>query len=574
MSPPSTDDGSETRPSRSRRRFLLGIGAGTAAMAGCLGRDDTTDDGSTNSSTASSPTTSFEPASELPYGEWLTAADGGQLFAYADLDAIPSSFGSDASLDESLEDPLIAYPLVLSQRAVGLGQLRLSFAGLTSAIAPEAESESTVDEVTVLDRTTVAEGTFATETLDDRLVEPTDETWGIAYERTDRVRGFDRYEPAEVPDSFDDDPPVVAVSGETVVVGPAVSRVQRMVTGGGERAGGFFQSDDTTAELFELAGNGDLVVGEFGPRDDESLDLRETFDASPRFEPRAGEDVLASLAFEESGDTVSSQFGLDADELAAERRETVETAFGTAALEGSVAIDATDRRITATGTYDVDSVWVTNDEPSTDEGLSQAEAAELVSPDALAFQYEPPGERQFGELWVTVLEETDAAALRVEAASGGYAELRPQDRSVRAGDSVAVQIDPGGDSATVSVVADDGSVGELASQSVPTDELSEAAASRAVPGDALSFEYESPDSGDYGSLTVEVVSDVGAETLIARPQNAPGVFAARTGSLASDATIETGTSLETAVDPAGDEVVVYATVGDATGVVGRWQGPR
>ena len=573
MSPPSTDDGSETRPSRSRRRFLLGIGAGTAAMAGCLGRDDTTDDGSTNSSTASSPTTTFEPASELPYGEWLTAADDGLLFAYADLDAIPTSFGSDASLDESLEDPLITYPLVLNQRAVGLGQLRLSFAGLTSAIAPDAESESTVDEVTVLDRTTVAEGTFATETLDERLVEPTDETWGIAYERTSRIRDFDRYEPSEIPDSFDDDPPVVAVSGETVVVGPDASRVKRILTAGGERSAGFFESDDTTAELFELAGNGDLVVGELGPRGDDSPDLRERFEIAPRFERRDGEDVLASLAFEEGGDTVSSQFVLSADDLTDDRRETVEETFGTAALDGSASTDANESRITATGSYDVESVWVTDDDPSTDEELSQANAAELVSPDALAFQYEPPSEQQFGELWVTVTEETDAAGLRVEAASGGYTELRPEDRSVTTGDSIAVQVDPGGDSATVFVVTDDGSVGELTSQSVPTDELSETAASRAVPGDALSFEYDSPDSGDYGSLTVEVVSDVGAETLVAQPQNAPGVFADRTGSLAGDTTIDTGTTLETAVDPAGDEVIVYATVDGATGAVARWQGP-
>lgn len=41
---------------------------------------------------------------------------------------------------------------------------------------------------------------------------------GVAYEGTDRIRGFDRYESAEIPGSFDDDPAVVAVFGETVVV--------------------------------------------------------------------------------------------------------------------------------------------------------------------------------------------------------------------------------------------------------------------------------------------------------------------------------------------------------------------
>jgi len=541
-----------------------------AAVAGCLGREDTDGDSTTDSAT----TASFDPAADLPYGEWLTTADDEVLFAYADLDAVPTSIGSDASLDESLEDPLITYSLRLNQAVVGLGQIQLSFAGLTSAVAPERESESTVSEVTVLDRTIVAEGTFATDTLDERLVEPTDETWGIAYERTDQVQGYDQYEPAEIPDSFDNDPPVVAVSPETVVAGPDADRVRDVVTGRTESDTGFFEADETIAELFEVAGAGDLVVGEIGARSDSPLGVRETFDSEFHFEPRAGEDSLASLAFGDSGDTVSSQFALSADDLTADRRDTVESSFGTAAVEDSVSVSATDGRITVDGTYTLRDLGLTNGQSSDSGALSQADAADLVSPDALAFQYEPPGEQQFGELWVSVTEETDAAALRVEAASGSYTEIQPQDRPVGTGDSVAVQVDPDGDSVTVSVVDDDGAAGELTSQSVPTGELSETAATRAVPEDALSFSYEPPNSGEYGSLTVEVVADVSADTLVARPQNAPSLFTDRTGSLAGDSSIETGTTLETAVSPDGDEVTVYATVDDATGVVARWQGPE
>lgn len=575
MFPHSTDDSSETVRSQTRRRFLLGVGAVTATAAGCLGQSDESADGTTTTAapttTETTTTASFDPA-PLPYGEWLTAADDGRLVAYADLDAVPSALGPDASLDGSLDDPLVTYPLVLSQTAVGVGRLRLSFAGLTAAVSPGTESQSTVSEVTVLDRTTVATGQFATDALDERLVEPSDQTWGIAYEQTDTVAGYDQYEPAEVPDSFDDDPPVVAMSADTVVVGPDTGSVRQLLTGGDDGDG--VLGGDGVAELFEIAGAGDFVVGELGASTGETPDIREMFDGDPQFEPQTGEAAVASLAFGDDGETVSSQFVLDADNLPDDRRETIETTFGTAAVDDSVTIDVTDGQITASGTYAFEDLGLTGSDAGEAEELSQAEAAELVSPDALAFQYEPPSGTGGGELWVAVTGATDAAALRVEADSGSYTEIRPQDRTVGAGDSVAVRVDPDGDAVTVSVIDNSGAVGELTTQSVPTESLSDAAADRAVPADALSFSYESPDVGDYGSLTVEVVAAVDAETLVARPQNAPGVFTARTGSLAGDTPIETGTTLETAVDPDGDEVVVYATVDDATGEVARWQGPN
>jgi hypothetical protein len=126
---------------------------------------------------------------------------------------------------------------------------------------------------------------------------------------------------------------------------------------------------------------------------------------------------------------------------------------------------------------------------------------------------------------------------------------------------------------TVSVINDEGAAGELTTQPVPTAELSEEAASQAVPEDALSFAYESPNGGDFGSLTIEVVADTASRTLVAQPQEAPGVFADRVGSLGSEEPIDIGTTLETAVEPEGDEVIVYATVDGATGEVARWQGP-
>jgi hypothetical protein len=557
---------------------MLGIGAATAAVAGCSSDDDSTnddqDDNNSDNQGDEPDSEPFDPASALPYGKWLTTAEDGLLFAYADLEALPTTNTSDSSLGESPEDPLFVYPLVMNQTAIGLGQIQLSLAGLTRAITPERESESTVNEITVLNQTVVAEGTFATDKLDQMLTEATDETWGIAYEQTGTVHGYDQYEAAEVPDSFSDDPPVIAVADDTVAVSVGPDQLERTVAAGNGDQSRIYESDETVRRLLEQAGTGDLVVGELGTLPEEVLNRGESFDTDPQFEPRSGEDVVAALEFEEGGDTVESKFALAADDLGENRRETVESALGTAAVDGSVSVDVSDGRLTASGTYDTESLGLTGDGGSGDEELSQERAAELVSPESLAFQYEPPRDQQFGEFWVRVTEDTDAAALRMEADSGGYNEFQPQERSVRAGDSVAVQVDPDGDSVTVFAVNEEGATGELTTLTVPTDELSETTASQAVPDEALSFSYQSPDTGNLGSLTVEVVADTDAKTLVAQPQEAPSLFTARVGSLTSDEPIEAGTTLETSVEPDGDVVIVYATVDGATGEVARWQGPE
>jgi len=588
MSPHSAhNNDSMAQTSQSRRRFLIGMGALTAALAGCTGDDDenandsptdgsSADDDPTNGSSADdspadgSPTDTFAPASDLPYGQWLTTAENGLFFAYANLDNFPDGTvaDSDGSSDPAVDDPLVLYPLMIGGAAVGVGQLALSFAGLGQAVSPTATSDSTVNEVTVTNETIIAEGSFATDQLDERLIEPTDETFGIAYEQTSTDRGFDRYEPVEVPDSVND-PPAVAIADETVVVGPDTSRLDKMIAAGNGDRSRIFETDETATELLEQAGTGDLVVGQFGSATSEQLgDFQPN--AEPQFRPRSGENVVAAVDFDASGDTFESQFALAADGIGEDRQETIETSFGTAAVDGSRSVEVSDDRITATGTYDVEQLTA----DSAEQELSQAAAAELVSPDALAFQYEPPRDQQFGELWVTVTADTDAAAIRIETASGNSTELRPQERSVGADDSVSVPVDPDGDSVTVFAVNDESAAGELTTQSVPTDELSEAAASQAVPADALSFSYESPDAGGLGSLTVEVVTDIDVQTLIAQPQKAPGLFTDRAGSLTDDKPISTGTTLETAVEPDGDEVIVFATVDNATGEVARWQGPE
>jgi hypothetical protein len=575
----NNDDESATQTSQSRRRFLLGMGTLTAALAGCISDDDQGgNDGSDESTptddtpTDDPSTDTFNPAKELAYGEWLTTDQDGLFFAYANLDNLPENAvtNSGGSSEMSFDDPLALYPLVIGGAAVGVGQLSLGLAGLTQAVSPTATSDSTVSEITVINKTIIAEGSFATDQLTERLTEPTDETFGIAYEQTSTDRGYDRYEPVEVPDSVSN-PPAVAVTDETVIVGPDTSRLDQTIAAGNGDQSLVFETDETALELLEQAGSGDLVVGTFGSATGEKLfgDLQQP-NPDPQFRPRAGENVVAAVDFNASGETFESRFALAAADIGEDRRETIESSFGTAAVDGSSSVAVSDNRITATGTYDVEQLA----EDATSQELSQAAATELVSPEALTFQYEPLPDQQFDELWVGVTEDTDAAGIRIEADSGGYTEFEPQERSVSAGDSVAVQVDPDGDSVTVFAVNSEGAAGELTALSVPTDELSETAASKAVPEDALSFRYESPGAGDHGSLTVEVVADTTAETLVAQPQEAPGLFTDRVGSLTSDEPVDAGTVLETAVEPEGDEVIVYATVDDATGEVARWQGPN
>jgi hypothetical protein len=461
------------------------------------------------------------------------------------------------------------YPVVIGGVSVGLAQLTLPFAGLAAAVNPEMSGESTVSELTMINGTVVAEGTFATDKLHERLTESTDQTFGVAHEHTGTTGAYDRYEPVAVPDGITN-APVVAVSDETVVVSQDSDRLNQTIGVENDGQSQLFETAESVTELLEQAGAGDLVIGQVGTSYEEFAgDAQGSIEPDPQFEPRATEDVVASVSFSAEGSSIDSKFALAADELDEDRQETIETSFGTAASDGSGSVDVNENRITATGTYDTEQLRA----GPAEQGLTEAGAAELVSPDALAFQYKPPAaQSEFGEFWVTVTEDTDAAAIRAATDSGSTTEIRPQDGSVGVGTSVAVRVDPDGDTVTVFAVNDNGAAGKLMTQSVPTDQLSEAAASEAVPEEALSFSYESPDTGDLGRLRIEVVGETEAKTLVAQPQEA-GVFTDRVGSLTNEDPVDVGTTLEATVAADGDEVIVFASVDGATGEVARWQGP-
>lgn len=265
------------------------------------------------------------------------------------------------------------------------------------------------------------------------------------------------------------------------------------------------------------------------------------------------------------------------------RRKFVFGVGAAAVLAGCLADDGsgdgtTDDRSDDTPTSDPDAVTTTapddGDNGTTDgESLSRAEARDLLPVESLAFRYEPPHRSQFGELWAAVVGETDASAVRAEAASGAHNEVEPRNGPVDGYLGVPVQVDPDGDEVTVFAVDENGARGRVTTISVPADDLTAADARQAVPSEALSFTYEPPDAGDYGSLAIEVTEDTNADTLVARPQQAPSLFADRVGDLGDEERIGAGTTLDAAVDPDGDEVIVWASVDGATGEVTRWQGP-
>ena len=542
----------------SRRRFLLGVGATTAALAGCINGDDDSDD----------PADDDQPHPEPDYARWLPDEEWLYL-GYVDLDVEPAQDGVEIAVDEEVEDPLVTFPLTAGSTTIGLFSISLGVANLFELLEDDEAFESEASSLLVVNGTLVIEGTFDTDELHERL-----EDGFTTYEQDGTIHGYDRYKPVEVPEEFEG-APEVAISEDAVLVGEETDRLERIVaTGDGERESA--TETDTVEWLAGQVGAGDVAFGHIGQVPEAEFDMAELFgengfEGELLFQPADGEDVLASVAFEQDQETAQARFGLVADELDEETRETVDTEFGTRGEETTIDID--DDRVSATAVYDVDAITVETDEPQR-EDLSEAEATELVPPDALSYRYEPPvGEEMRGEFVVAVNEDTAATGIRVETESDWHNEISRPDGTMEAGTEVPVQVDPDGDTVTVFAVDENDDIGEIATKEVPTDDLSSEAA-QAVPEEALSFEYEPPETGEFGTLSIEVTADTEADVLVAQPQEAPGFFAGdHTGEIGAEVPVDAGTTLQAGVEPAGDVVVVFATVDGATGEVTRWEGP-
>jgi len=472
-------------------------------------------------------------------------------------------------LEEGVDDPLVSFPLAAGGATIGLFSTKLVATDLFPLLEADEEFESEAEGMLVLNGATVVEGTLDTDELHDRLTDD-EKQFAATYEQTDKLLGYDRYDPVEVPDDLEE-APVVAVDEDELLVGDDADQLERIAaTEAGDRSAVTDESD-TAAWLVEHTGDADLVFGQIGAVPETEFDLTEAV-GNEQFTPGEGEDVMAAATFDTETDELDIQFALTADDLTEDTRETVDNEFGTMGTDTAVDID--DDRITASGTYDADEIVADTDPDGERDELSSEEARALVPEAALEFRYVPPLDNPFGEFWVETVEDTDARAIRAEADSGGHNELSSPDGTVSAGTGVPVQVDTDGDEVTVFAVDESDAIGELTTKRVPTGELAGDEAEQAVPEDALSFTYESPETGNLGSLHIEVVDDIDAEALVVRPREASGSSADNAGSIDADEPVSVGTTLRSPVDPDGDEVTVFATVGEATGEVTQWEGPE
>ena len=559
-------------PALPRRRALqLGAVSVVPALAGCLEddsdrpwyaawlpRDDVTFAGVTLPQTdRSDDGPSLLPAVLPQVGNSSSGSESQEPFELSGI--------------EDLEDPLVAFPFKAGATTVGLSVLGLAATDLPSLLDRHTEFATEPEGLLVVNGTVVITGEIDREEIDERLTgEPAPFT--AAYERTGTLadESFERYDPDELPADLDR-APVVAVGERAIVVGTDLQRLERVLNrASGDRSSGNDEHDGF-AWLIARVGAGDVVAGTVGSPPVEPVDPGAFSDAEPSFEPTDGESVLAAVEIDPEQERLEAQFALTGDAVGEGRQEAVASAFGSAARDRS--IDRRDDRIAASGTYDLEAIDVELSEPTDREQLIPEEASELVPEDALASRYVPPIGDGYGRFWVDVRADTEAAAIRVEADSGGTNETGPREGTVEAGLSIATQVDPNGDAVTLFAVDEREALGEIATHEVPTDELSETAARQAVPPEALSFRYEPPTAGNLGRLTVAVQADTNATVLALRPRKSPAGLADRAGSLGDENTVEAGTTLDSPVDPDGDEVVVFATVDKATGPVARWTGP-
>jgi len=313
-----------------RRKFLASAGAAaTAATIGIRGW----------------PTVAAraEEGGDLPaYSRWLTLEDGRLEFTVVDWAALEEYVEDefeDADPDESVpeefeDDPMVApasegllstyFFVALSLAPFGLGRLL------------EVEAfDSTVERSLEVNEVVVTTGEFVREEIDERLTAEPVAEFMRQLEATDAIGGYDVYTPVEgeadaaiaVSDdalvfAVDDDDPIATLETAIDVAAGDVPRV----------------TDDSErfAWLLETAGDGDVVVGEYGDLADPTFDFAGLEDA---------EGVITAYTVEDE-ETLAGDFAAIVD---APDEATLEDVVGASADE--VALEVEDDRVIATGTW-------------------------------------------------------------------------------------------------------------------------------------------------------------------------------------------------------------------------------
>jgi len=566
-----------TEPLTRRRAVQLAVASVMPAAAGCLGT--TGDEATWYADWLPDGTRTSFAAIEL--GPETESDAGGSIIPIVLPRLSEGSQQPDEPLDievseiTTIDDPLVAYPLLLGTDRLTRSAVVLATAGLYPLIDTPTQFESVARRILATGPVTIVTGAFERAELRTRLT--TETLLTTQYERSEDDSGFDRYTPIDSPDSVEA-PPVVAVSEDTVVTARTAAQMDRAIAVATGARPPIVEQSETAAWLVEQVKTADLVAGTIGTSTSEAT-TRSATPASPAntgFSPTAEQEVIAALTVD-SETAATAQFALDTDSLEDSTRERIQTEFGTAGRERSRTIDST--RVTVRASYDSDTIGVGRsggnaDSDSSREQLSPSAARALVPEGTLEFWYVPPTGGEIATFWVETAAETDAAALRVQTTLTGDngSGVQPRNPPVTAGIKLAAPADPAGDTLTVFAVDDEGAIGEVTSRQAPTDAVSTQRTARLVPADAVSFQYTPPGTGRVGSLSVSVEQPVDVETLVVR-EIGNGV-SGRAGSLGTTAQIGPGQQLEIPVGTDSPGAVLFASVDGATGEVARWTGPE
>ncbi|MFW5956261.1 MAG: hypothetical protein ACOCQY_02545 [Halorhabdus sp.] len=432
-----------------RRRFLaLGAAATAVALGGCLGSSD-----------------------GVPsYAEWIPATDGGVHVGYLDFSIASEADGGEELLPlilptdatggpgevlagvsglDSVDDPLLTWPLEVGGQLIGGAALGIAVSGLGYLVDPEQPGRG-IEELFMADTVAVGRGTIDREEAAETLQSGSDGPIGeIQFEEAGSMGEFTLYEPTD-DETLDG---VTAVSEASVLVADTSQEIRRVVeTTQGEHAREI-EETETFEWLLETAGDGHVAGGWMGP-----IDLEDVYFGDPSERPvddllRSDDDVLASVSFDANDGAVTANLAVQRplDDATTSR---FESRFGSESNDHSVSIE--DEQVTASGTYSEDVLDVeftqpdrtTTTVPDASEPVDPPEAVAAAVPDgAFEFTHEADQDR----VQVTITEDLDVDEVALEAVKSGY---ETSTTTPQADMYMYVYVDPDDDTVVVTVTVD------------------------------------------------------------------------------------------------------------------------
>ncbi|WEL22804.1 hypothetical protein [Halorhabdus sp. BNX81] len=443
-----------------RRRFLeLGAAATVVALGGCLADDDT-------------------PS----YAEWIPATAGGVRVGYLDFsiarettageELLPLILPADAtggpgevlteiSGADSVDDPLLTWPLEIGGRLVAGASIAIAVSGLDYLIDP-AQPDRGIDELFMADTVAVGRGEIDLDEATERLRAGSDDpTGGIQLEESGSIGEFTLYEPSD-DETLDG---VTAISETAVLVADTSEAIRGVVEATADDRAREIEKTEPFEWLLKTAGDGHVAGGWLGP-----IDLGDAYFGDPAERPvadllREDDDVLASVRFDaDSGEVTAS--------LAARRplegatAEQFESRFGSESEDHSVTVK--DERVTASGTYSEDVLDFEFTRPDR-TATGEPDASEAVDPPEAVAKAVPEGAFEFtyvegdNRVRVGIVKELQADEVTFSAVQ---TDSEASTTTPRSGLYMYLYVDPAGDTVIVTATVD-GTSGVVARKEFP-----------------------------------------------------------------------------------------------------------